>query len=249
MDLNHEASGDSSRPALLLIHPLGADLHFWDSCSAHWRDTFYCIACDLPSAGTSPRPAQPATVADQTDALQRLCERLCVEPAIVVGTAVGGMPAIEFVARRPQRVGALVVTNPGIRIPPGARASLSDRIAKLEAGGMPAILPDAVDKPFNGLPHDETYHSYLSRFSEQDPLRYASAIRGILDADVRGALGLLKCPTLVVCAEHEALMDPADADAIVGAVPGSRKVVMERASHFLLFQVPDRFADVVRDFA
>lgn len=246
--LNCEVSGKPDGLPLLLIHPLGADLRVWESCADFWRGEFRLIACDLPAAGGSPDGARPPTIGDQVDALMALVETLELRRFLAVGTAVGGMTAIALAARAAERAAGLVVTNPGLYIASGARAVLADRIARLQAGGMAAILPDAVDKPFNGLPHDARYRAYLERFARQDPLRYAHAIQGILDADVRPLLGRIACPLLIVCAEHEALMDSAHADALQAAVPGAERILLEDASHFLPYQAPERFAPLLSRF-
>lgn len=248
LELNYEDTGKASGSTLLLIHPLGADLRFWDDCVALWREQFRCIACDLPSAGRSPSSAEAPTIDIQRDAILGLLDRLGAQRVVAIGTAVGALAAIALAQDAPDRVAGLVVTNPGIFIGPAARAALVDRIERLKTGGMAAILPDAVDKPFNGLRHDDRYRAYLNRFAGQDPKRYAHAIRGILDADVRDRLDRVRCPTLILSAEHEALMDPAHAAALQEAVPGAEAITLEAASHFLPYQAPRRFAALASAF-
>ena len=71
--LNHQTRGKPDSPALLLIHPLGTDLRFWDECVDLWAPRFYCIACDLRAAGLSPTPEVPAGLDQHVADLERLC--------------------------------------------------------------------------------------------------------------------------------------------------------------------------------
>ncbi len=52
--LNFERGGPNNGPTLLLIHPMGADIRFWDQCRNIWENQFDCLAMDLPAAGASP---------------------------------------------------------------------------------------------------------------------------------------------------------------------------------------------------
>jgi pimeloyl-ACP methyl ester carboxylesterase len=113
---------------------------------------------------------------------------------------------------------------------------------------MAALLPGAVDKAFEQQPRDARYRSYYDRFAAQDPLGYASSIRGILDADVTGDLQAIRCPTLVVAAAHDLLLPPQQARQVHELVTGAQYALMEDAAHFAPFQQPDIFSRLVLSF-
>lgn len=246
--LNFRTYGTRGNPALLLIHPLGGDLEFWGECVAQWESEFFCIACDLLSAGASPLPSQPPTVADQVDALSRLAEEVELSMVIPVGTAVGGMIAVAFAAARQRLVCGLIVSNPGLRVTPSARRMLEERIALVERHGMAGIVPKVVELAFSGMAHDARYATYLKRFGAQDPAKYVAAMRGILDADVGPFLPRLTAKTLIVSGGRDALTPAGDAQSLQKAVRDSELVVIEDASHFVPLQAPDRFSGLVADF-
>ncbi len=248
--LNHRLEGTASGPALLLIHPLGADLRFWEDCLPAWLPCFRCLRCDLRSAGGSPRSTAPPTVADHVSDLEALRAALGLEAVVPVGCAVGSMVAAAYAARHPERVPALVLSNPTPRTAPAARAMLAERAAAVRAGGIAAILPGAVERAFAEQPRDARYARYLEAFAAQDPEAYALAVLGFLDADVSDELPRVRCPTLLVAGRHDLLLPPAQAEEVRRLLPpGAATLELDgEGAHFLPYQRPERFAARVLGF-
>lgn len=239
---------DSGKPALLFIHPLGADLHFWDECIALLSPHRTCIACDLRSAGESMRSIGPVSVEECVGDLERLRSTLNIDRVILVGCAIGSMIATAYADQHPGRTSALILSNPGPRIEPAAGAALEDRAARVQAGGMQAILPDAVDNAFHRQPKDKRYDDYMDRFSRQDAAAYAQSARGFAGLDVTQALQRVACPTLLVAARHDRLLPPAVASQTRELLPRSEYAILEQAAHFAPFQRPVEFTELILDF-
>lgn len=247
--LNHVFhAGDPRRPALLLIHPLGADMAFWDECLSTWSPGIACVACDLRSAGGSPRAAAPVSIAEHAADLEALRQALGLLAVVPVGCAIGAMVAASYAARHPQRVRALVLSNPALATSPQAAAMLAERAASVRRSGMAAILPGAVDKAFVAQPRDERFDRYLARFAAQDAEAYALSALGILQADASADLAAVRCPALVVAGGHDVLLPPAQARAVHALMPASEFVQVDAAAHFVPYQQPRRFAELVVDF-
>ena len=247
--LNHIVhSGNSRDPALLLIHPLGADMGFWDECISVWKPGLSCVACDLRSSGASPRAVGPVSIAEHVADLETLRHRLGLEAVVPVGCAIGAMVAALYAANHPHRTSALILSNPALRTTPEAKAMLIERAQLVRGAGMAAILPGAVDKAFIGQPRDDRYARYMTRFAAQDAEGYALSALGILDADVSADLSAIRCPTLVVAGGHDVLLPPAQARAVHGLIPQAQFTLLAEAAHFTPFQRPRQFADLIRDF-
>jgi 3-oxoadipate enol-lactonase len=246
--LNHLVHPGPAGPALLLVHPLGADLHFWDECAAAWQHRFASVACDLRDAGRSPRGAEPVAIAQHVEDLEGLRRALGLAQVIPVGCAIGAMVAAAYAAAHPAATAALVLASPTHRTAEAAAAMLAERATLVRRAGMAAILPGAVDKAFEQQPRDERYRGYLARFAAQDPQAYAASIDAILDADVTTDLRAVRCPTLVVAAAHDLLLPPAQARLVHGLVPHAQFALMEDAAHFAPFQRPEGFAGLVLSF-
>ena len=105
--------GPADAPPVVLLHGMG-------SCAADLsgllrrlrRSTPLRLAPDLPGHGHSPVPVpglEPdRMVAQLGDALARLVDR----PAVVFGSSLGGLAAVRFAQRHPDRVHALVLASP-----------------------------------------------------------------------------------------------------------------------------------------
>lgn len=239
----------ATRTTLLLVHPLGADMTFWDACAETWRGAISYVACDLRAAGSSAGSDEPVPIARHVDDLEALRAELGIEAVLPVGCAIGAMTAIAYAASQPGRTKALALSNPTLRTAPQARAMLTERAAAVAAQGMGAIMPGAVDKAFLEQPRDARWAQYSERFAAQDPQAYAASILGILDADVSREAAEMHCPALVVAAAHDVLLPPAQALLVHESLPRSRYVVFDDAAHFLPYQQPGRFASLVLDFA
>lgn len=246
--LNYQTSGRPDAPALLLIHPLGSDLRFWDECVALWGERYYCIACDLRSAGLSPRPDAPVELEQHVADLERLRAGLDVRSLAPIGCAIGGMVAASYAARHPEQTRALIVTNPGLRNSEAARTMLRERVGIVRKSGMAVLLPGAADRAFHQLPHDLRYERYVERYGGQDPEKYALSVLGFLDADVREVVPRVRCPTLIVAGEHDVLMPAGDGPAMKDLMPRAEFTLMQGVAHFLPYQAPERFATMVTRF-
>jgi pimeloyl-ACP methyl ester carboxylesterase len=246
--LHHGVTGGGRENALLLIHALGADLRMWDDFVAAVGGRVTTIACDLRGAGRSPLPDHPPTLAEHVADLEDLRASLGVEQVVPVGCAVAAMVAASYAAAHPERVPALVLANPTSRSSPIAKGMLSDRAALVRREGIAAILPGAVERAFMEMPTDERYRLYLQRFADQDAEGYALSALAAADYDAADALRQLRCPVLLVPGRHDVLLPIENANAIASFVPQARTVVFEDAAHFVPYQQPRHFADLVLDF-
>jgi 3-oxoadipate enol-lactonase len=236
-------------PTLLLIHPMGASLSFWDACLPHWTPHAGILAVDLRCAGRSPGGTAPGLDQHAAD-LEALRSALGVTRLVPVACAVGGMAAAAYAARHPRHVAAMVLANPTPCTKEGARLALLSRAAAVREGGMAAILPAAVERPFEKQPLDARYQAYLAAFAAQDAEAYAESVLGFATADARADLPRIACPTLLVPAAHDLLLPPALADEVAALMrPGLAQVALdEHGAHFLPYQRPAAFAARVLRF-
>ncbi len=246
--LHHVRGGPPTEPVLLLVHPMGADLRFWDACRAVWEGRWPCLAVDLRGAGGSPAGDGALSIGNHARDLAALVEALGIGRVVPIGCAVGAMVAAAFAGMNPGRCAGLVLSNPGLRTRPEARAMLAARAAAVRAGGMAAVLPGAVDAAFEGCPRDEGYRVWLERFAAQDPEAYARQVEGVLEADVAPWLGAIAVPTLIVAGGRDRLLPVEQARAVAAGIEGSRIVEMPEAAHFIAWQRPAEFAAEVGAF-
>lgn len=246
--LNFTQGGPADAPVLLLIHPMGTDLSFWDACRATWENTYRCVAMDLPNAGKSYRTTAPLSMEQQASRLEAFRQTLGLKRVIPVGCAVGSIIAAVYAGMFAEHCDALILSNPGYRTRPEAKAMLARRAADVRTGGITAVLPGVIDTAFLNCPFDERREAFLHRFAAQNPQTYALQIEGMLDADTAPHLPGITFPTLIVAGGHDRLLPLDHARQIHEALPASEFVLIEDGAHFIPYQRPDEFALLAGSF-
>lgn len=246
--LHVERGGPRGGVTLLLIHPMGADLRFWDACRAIWEETRDCLAMDLSGAGASPDPGGVLTPERQAGYLEEmLLARGVTVPLCIVGCAVGAMVAVCLAARLGERAAGLVLANPGLRTDGAARAALAARAGAVRAGGMAAVVDQVMAATFAGQPEGPARAAFAARFAAQDPEAYARQIEAMLDVDTGPALEVIArrapaCPALICLGGRDLLLPPETGRAVAARLPGAHVVEFSDVAHFIPYQAPARFA-------
>src|SRR5665811_1922710 len=102
-----------SGPALVLLHCLGVDRHFWDF-AAELSGDFTLVTYDLPGHGKTAVPNHSYGVEDLSDQLAALLRRNNIVRAHIAGISLGGLIAQCLAASHPEMVDrlALIDTTP-----------------------------------------------------------------------------------------------------------------------------------------
>jgi 3-oxoadipate enol-lactonase len=158
------------------------------------------------------------------------------------------MAAARYAARHPERCVALVMANPGFKITEAGRANLEERARLVRAGGMQAILPQAVGGAFKGCEDTEDRWRYQARFAAQKPENYALAALGAAESDISGDLKHLTCPVLAVSGRNDLLFGPSHVAQIAPLLPEATYVELEDGAHFIPSQQPAAFGTAVRSW-
>ncbi|MEU8241931.1 alpha/beta hydrolase [Actinoplanes missouriensis] len=145
MPLAHDVSG--SGPAVILLHSTVCDRRMWDpQIPALTAAGYRVVRCDLRGFGDSPIPA--GVEWDNATDVADLLDTLGISRTAVIGASGGGRVALEFAARRPERITALVLLCTALRghEPGPALRAFGDREdALLEAGDIDGATELNVD--------------------------------------------------------------------------------------------------------
>ena len=80
------------------------------------------------------------------------------------------------------------------------------------------------------------------------PEGYAACCGAIARMDLRGELGRVQAPTLVVSGEQDVATPVADQELIAGAVAGARHSVVSPAAHLAAVEQPERVNGLIAGF-
>jgi pimeloyl-ACP methyl ester carboxylesterase len=146
MKLAYDRAGTG--PALVLLHPLGADRHVWRPVLQYLTPTRDCIALDLPGFGASEPiarggPSDPAALARAITAFLRAEG---IERPHVAGNSLGGWVALEL-ALACEAASVTAIAPAGLwRSPLPPKPEVARRLSRLAAPLLPPLLASAAGR-------------------------------------------------------------------------------------------------------
>jgi len=212
--------------------------------------------CDEPGSGL---PCEPARGLDAfVDQIDAALDDRGLPRAVVCGVSFGGLLALRFAARRPDRTTALIlVSTPGPGWRPGRRHALYARAPRLLGPLFLLETPVRLHPELRAaLPGALTRWRLAWRQTStllEAPVslpRMAARARLMATADSAGEAGRISVPTLVVTGEPalDRVVRVEDTLAYARLVDGARAVQIPRTGHVGLITRPHLFAGAVREF-
>lgn len=234
----YAARGESGAP-LLFIHGAGDSHLLWNGQLAAFANTHRTFALDLPGHGRSSPPAKSA-IAEYAVAAREFLASLRVDPAIIVGSSMGGAIALTLALETPQYVRGLVLVGTGARL----------RVA-------PAFL-DGVQTDFESTARAlvENYYAarapaFLREKSIEQLRNSGSAVLAQDFAacdlfDIRDNLSRITVPTLVICGSQDRMTPPKYSEYLAQHIPISQLVMISDAGHMVMLEQPSLFNTALR---
>jgi len=231
--------GPRDARTLVLLHPLGADLHLWDAVGTGLASTHRVIRYDLRGHAGSEIGPGPITMANHVDDLVALLDRLGVREASLAGISVGGLIAQAAAIAHPKRFLRLVLCATGARI--GSVESWSERIRVVTEAGLDAVAETSPSRWFApGFVDREpaTARGWQSVLRCQPVRGYVGTCGVLRDTDLRATIGQVRVPTLVVTGEHDPVTPPALGRELAALIPGAEFVLIRNAAHLPPLEQP-----------
>lgn len=248
---------------VILLHGSGAGASGWSNFRpniAPLAEQFRVIAMDAPGWGRSD-PGLPETY-DHPNAVLELMDALGIERAALVGNSMGGMTAITFAARYPERISHLVTMGPGafIQVPAlfgagdgpteglkilfeGYRNPTQETMKRLveimtfdSAHGSDEL---AAERAENAQARPDHLANFLTGMSTGGPVRTS--------ATVEQAQGI-RTPTLLVHGRDDRVVHYEHSLRLLSCIPNSRLVLLNRCGHWAQLEHADEFNRLVTDF-
>ncbi|HET8568838.1 MAG TPA: alpha/beta fold hydrolase [Candidatus Limnocylindria bacterium] len=202
------------------------------------------IFFDKRGTGMSDRPSGIPTLEERIDDIRAVMDAAQSQRAHILGVSEGGSMACLFAATYPDRTRSLLLYGTRPRwtrapdypwgpTPEEAEANLQRRIA---AGFKPDWSGEDGRRWLGpGLADDPAFleqFDRLLRISATPAARIALARMNLL-IDVRGILGSIRVPTLVVGKTGDPLLPPGCAQDLASRIPGARLVEIEGIGHLI----------------
>lgn len=147
--------GGAEGSALLFVHGMNAHAHWWDFIAPHFLADYRCAAMNLTGMGDSDyRYGYDGTT--YAEEIRAVCDDAGLDDVTLVAHSFGGNMAVKAAGLFPERFGALILVDSGIRHPD---EPVPDRPSM--GGGRAKVYPDR--------------ESALARFRLQPPQPCANA--------------------------------------------------------------------------
>lgn len=195
-------------------------------------------------ADRQPVVADVARDADTIEAMASLLLERHAGPLLLCGASMGGIIAMEAVRQAPARIRGLALLGTNARPEtPDMHALRAAAIEQFRQGRVREIIEPNVALAFHGGTQADpaliaSYLDFVLGAGAEQLIRQNLAIMARPDA--RPSLSAIRCPTLVMCGENDALTPPECSREIAALIQGARLALIAHCGHMLTMEQPAR---------
>lgn len=223
---------------LVLVHGVGLRLEAWAAQIEALSATHRVIALDMPGHGGSAPLPEGARLPDFVAWLARVLDDLGLERVNLAGHSMGALIAGGVAAEHPDRLARVGLVCGVHRRTPEAAAAVVARAEALRRGERDSAGPLA--RWFGAGSADPTAVLVGEWLDAVDAGGYATAYEAFAtgDATYADAWPRVTQPALFLTGALDANSTPAMAEAMAGAAPRGRAVVIEGHGHMVPMTAP-----------
>jgi magnesium chelatase accessory protein len=245
-------------PPCLLLHGTGASTHSWRQLVPLLAPHFRLIVPDLPGHGfTEFPPSDALSLPGMAKAVGDLMKALGVEPVVCAGHSAGAAVLIQMALDGFIKPTTIISVNGALLPFQGVAGQIFSPLAKLlflnpliprvfawraaDRGAVARLLRDTGSEPTT-----EDIEFYARLFSS--PSHCAAALGMMARWDLytfETRLRTLNVPLVLIAADNDKAIKPADAVRAAKIVPQGRVVTIPRAGHLVHEEQPQVVADVL----
>ena len=245
MSIETQGSG----PPVVLLHGLGSTANVWEAQVRALSDRFTLVRYDLQGMGRSPA-AGALSIEGWVRDLERVLELRGIGKARFVGHSLGTLILQHFAVAHPEQVEKLVLVGVNRAPPEARRQAIRERVAKVRAEGIDAIVETVVKGGVS--PHTLTEKPEVVAFvrellTRQPPEGYARSCEAMAAAQAADSSRIV-APTLLVAGRDDNVSPLANSEGLAADLPDARVVVLEQCGHWHPIEQPAALTRALRDF-
>lgn len=238
-------------PVVLLAHGMWCDAGMFNALAQLLARHARVLVPDLRAHGRSDVPASRWTVADVADDLVAILDQLDVARVVLAGFSMGGMAAVEFALRYPDRLAGLALI--------GTSAAREDLVRTAQIKALAKLID--LTGPARFLPHEAsrtTFSAEFRRRNGKEIKRWESVVRAMPRAALSQALRAVAArrplleelprihvPVVIAAGGKDAVVRPKWSEAMHRQIPGSRLVIYPHAGHAVPTERPGDIAELI----
>lgn len=247
--LHYRVHGRDGAPAMALANSLGTDARIWDGVIDILADSYRVLSYDKRGHGLSDAPAGDYSLDDHVADLTGLLDHAGMDRVALAGVSVGGLIAQGFALRHPDRLTALVLCDTAPQL--GEAAMWDGRVRTIRQRGLTAIADGIMERWFSPdfrRTQPDQLAGWRNMFLRCEVEGYCGTCATLRDSDLRGQVGRIETPTLVVVGEHDGSTPVAMVRGCAEAIPGARFEIIPDAGHIPSIEQPEQLAALMTNF-
>lgn len=260
--LRYQEWGPSDAPAIVMLHGFGVSGHMFDEFAARMSDRFRLIALDQRGHGDSEWSEEGDYTREAfVEDVEAFREALGLKSFLLIGHSMGGLNAVSYTARYPERVRALVLVDVG---PEAAREGV-ENIHRFTSGPDELEFDEFVEMALRFNPRrtrenieERMRHrlrpSESGKWTWKFDKRFRQPESGLriggnsTNDETWQLFRSITVPTLLVRGAQSDVLTQDVAERAAREMPRARLVVVPGAGHSVPGDNPDDFTAAVNEF-
>ena len=251
-------AGDTTRPALFLLHGTGGHAEAYVRNLQSHGQHFSTWVPDMIGCGLTDKPAVDLEIKVYVQHLIDTMDALAIKRASISGESLGGWVAAQFALSHPDRIDRLVLNTAGGS---WSNPEVMNRVKTLSMAAVEDPNWDRIRTRLEFLVHDKsdvcddlvaTRRAIYAQPGMVDAMRRALVLQE-MDIRQRNLLtdadwARIATPTMVLWTSHDPTAPVAMGRRISELIPGAKFVVMEDCGHWPQYEDPENFNRIHLDF-
>lgn len=238
--------GDSSKPLLVLAHPLGMTQSVWDDMLPALLPKARVLTWDLPGHGASsawPEESTPITPRDLANEALALVQAAGATRFHFAGTSIGGVIGQQLLVEHSEQLLSATLTNTGAVI--GTREAWQLRASKIRQQGLTSMAGDIVPRWFGAAAcqaQPALLDGWKVSMGRGDDHSYALLCEMLAVVDFREKLQGLKVPLLLMGGSEDAATPPESLQALARFSNTAQPIILQGIGHVPSVECPTLLA-------
>jgi 3-oxoadipate enol-lactonase len=233
-------------PLVILMHGIGGNRTNWHDQLPVLAEQFHALSWDARGYGLSDDYEGPLDFGDFARDLVHVLDHFRSARVHLVGLSMGGMIAMDFYSRYPQRVATLTICDslPGFNhLTPDQRSEFVRlRQEPLVAGKEPKDIAPAVAETLIGKSaRPGSFQRLVDSMSALHKQSYLKTIAGTANYQRSFELEKVAVPMHIMVGDEDRLTPPAMSRQMAQRISGARLSLIEGAGHLSNIEQPERF--------
>ncbi len=224
------------KPVIFLHGWLGS-WRYWVPTMDDLSDEYRTYALDFWGFGDTDRREDGYSPTAYVELLRRFMDELGIYRAPLVGHALGGVVALQFAAKLPERVEQVMAVS----------TPLDGSAVGRSLSTLPIGESDVAARVL-GRRQVAEYPEVQMEAHKIDALAVSSSVRAVTELDIRYILGMLQIPILLVYGREDPVISPPEGRWVGWLDENVRIICLDECRHFPMLEEANKFNRLLRQF-